>query len=105
MTKKARRGCGLAASEVRTSCAQATKGGDGAEVRFFARRGTDKRAAPKKTTNKEGLDQAYASANGLYRDAQGTVHVATMRGGFLESDWMENFENYSSGLAAGLWKA
>ena len=46
----------------------------------------------KKPTDKEGLDQAYASADSLYRDAQGTLHVAGTRGGFLDSDWMENYK-------------
>ena len=52
----------------------------------------------KNTTDKEGLDQAYASANSLHRDAQGTLHVAGTRGGFLDSDWMENCKIYGPGL-------
>ncbi len=58
--------------------------------------------APKKTPNKEGLDRAYASANSLYRNAQGALHVAGTRGGLLGSDWMENYKIYGLGLAIRL---
>ena len=57
---------------------------------------------PKKTTDKEGLDQAYSSANSLYRDAEGTLHVAGTRRGLLGSDWMENYKIYSRGLVTKL---
>ena len=44
--------------------------------------------APKKTTDKEGLDQAYASDNGLFRDAEGTLRVAgTRRGSWGQTGW------------------
>ncbi len=52
----------------------------------------------KKTTDKEGLDRAYASDNNFYRDPSGTLHVAGTRGGFLGSDWMENYRVYGPGL-------
>ncbi len=56
----------------------------------------------KKTTDKEGLDKAYASDNGLCRDPTGTLHVAGTRGGFLGSDWMENYRVYGPGLVSKL---
>ncbi len=40
----------------------------------------------KKTTDKEGLDRAYASDNGLFGDPAGMLHVGGTRGGFLGSD-------------------
>ena len=44
-----------------------------------------------RTTDKEGLDRAYKTDNGFYRDPEGTLHVAGTRGGLLESDWIENY--------------
>ena len=51
-----------------------------------------------RTTNKEGLDRAYKSESGFYRDPEGTLHMAGTRGGFLESDWIENYKTYGPGL-------
>ena len=44
-----------------------------------------------RTTDKEGLDRAYKTESGFYRDPEGTLHVAGTRGGLLESDWIENY--------------
>ncbi len=46
---------------------------------------------PKKPTDEECLDRAYASANSLYRDARGMLHVAGTRRG-VGSDCMESYE-------------
>ena len=51
-----------------------------------------------KTTDKMGLDRAYKTESGFYRDPAGTLHVAGTRGGFLGSDWMENYRVYGPGL-------
>ena len=51
-----------------------------------------------RTTDKEGLDRAYKTDNGFYRDPEGTLHVAGTRGGLLESDWIENYKVYGPGL-------
>ena len=45
-----------------------------------------------RTTDKEGLDRAYKTESGFYRDPEGTLHVAGTRGGLLESDWIENYK-------------
>ena len=50
-----------------------------------------------RTTDKEGLDRAYKTESGFYRDPEGTLHVAGTRGGFLESDWIENYKVYGLG--------
>ena len=47
-----------------------------------------------RTTDKEGLDRAYKTESGFYRDPEGTLHVAGTRGGLLESDWIENYRKY-----------
>lgn len=52
----------------------------------------------KKTSDKEGLDRAYAADSGFYKDPAGTLHIAGTRGGFLEPDWMENYKSYGPGL-------
>ena len=55
-----------------------------------------------RTTYKEGLDRAYKSESGFYRDPEGTLHMAGTRGGFLESDWIENYATYGPGLVEKL---
>ena len=37
----------------------------------------------KKTSDSEGLSQAYRADSGFYRDPAGTLHVSGTRGGFL----------------------
>ena len=50
------------------------------------------------TTDKEGLDRAYKTESGFYRDPEGILHVAGTRRGFLESDWIENYKVYGPGV-------
>ena len=56
------------------------------------------RKTTKKTSDSEGLSQAYRADSGFYRDPAGTLHVSGTRGGFLGPDWTENYKTYGPGL-------
>jgi hypothetical protein len=54
--------------------------------------------APRKTTDKEGLDRAYADDSDMYLDPAGTLHIAGTKGNFVQKEWIENYMTYGPHL-------
>ena len=51
-------------------------------------------------TDESGLDKAYADSSNLHLDSEGTLYVAGSKGGFFDSDWLENYATMGVPLVA-----